>query len=75
MTSLTAITTKNNLKQLRQAKRLAQYGLAALARTSPSTIVAAERWGYLPSLVVRLRLAKALQVEVRDIWPDKEPAA
>jgi len=34
--------------------------------------VATERWGYVPSPAVRQRLAAALGVEVRDIWPDNE---
>jgi len=72
MTSITPVTGTNNLKQLRQGRGLAQYGLATLARTSPSTIVATERWGYVPSPAVRQRLAAALGVAVWDIWPDEE---
>ena len=72
MTSITPITEKNNLKRFRQARGLAQYGLATLAQTSPSTIVAAERWGYVPSPVVRQRLAAALDVNERDIWPHEK---
>ena len=60
----------NNLRSLRQAQGLAQYGLAALARVSPTTIQAAEKWGYLPSRPVRQRLASALGVRPADIWPD-----
>jgi DNA-binding XRE family transcriptional regulator len=63
----------NNLKSLRQAQGLAQYGLAALARVSPTTIQAAEKWGHLPSRPVRQRLATALGVRPMDIWPDLEP--
>jgi DNA-binding XRE family transcriptional regulator len=75
MTSVAPVTGKNKLKELRQAKGLAQYGLATLAQTSPSTIVATERWGYVPSPAVRQRLAVALSVSERDIWPDKGSAA
>jgi DNA-binding XRE family transcriptional regulator len=75
MTSIAPVTHENRLKQLRRARGLAQYGLATLAQTSPSTIVAIERWGYVPSPAVRQRLAAALGVEVRDIWPDTETAA
>jgi DNA-binding XRE family transcriptional regulator len=63
----------NNLKSLRQAKGLAQYGLAALAGVSPTTIQGAEKWGYLPSHPVRQRLATALGVRPVDIWPDLDP--
>jgi DNA-binding XRE family transcriptional regulator len=72
MTSVAPVTDKNKLKELRQAARLAQYGLATLAQTSPSTIVATERWGYVPSPAVRQRLAAALGVSERDIWPEEE---
>jgi DNA-binding XRE family transcriptional regulator len=75
MTSVAPVTDKNRLKHLRLARGLAQYGLATIAQTSPSTIVAAERWGYVPSPAVRQRLAAALGVAVRDIWPDKETEA
>jgi DNA-binding XRE family transcriptional regulator len=70
---MTPFVIHNNLKALRQSKGLAQYGLAALARVSPTTIQAAEKWGYLPSHPVRQRLATALGVCSVDIWPDLEP--
>lgn len=73
MTPIAPITNKNNLKQFRQARGLAQYGLATLAQTSPTTIVATERWGYVPTPMVRQRLAAALGVSEHDIWPDEEP--
>jgi hypothetical protein len=41
-----------------------------LARVSPTTIQAAEKWGYLPGRPVRQRLASALGVRPADIWPD-----
>jgi DNA-binding XRE family transcriptional regulator len=69
---MTPSVIHNNLRSLRQAKGLAQYGLAALARVSPTTIQAAEKWGYLPSRAVRQRLASALGVRPADIWPDLE---
>jgi DNA-binding XRE family transcriptional regulator len=58
------------LKTLRRAQGLAQYGLAALAHVSPSTILAAEKWGYVPSAPIRERLARALGASPQDIWPE-----
>jgi DNA-binding XRE family transcriptional regulator len=63
-------STDHPLKTLRQARGLAQYGLAALAHVSPSTILAAERWNYVPSPPVRERLARALGASPQDIWPE-----
>jgi DNA-binding XRE family transcriptional regulator len=68
-------TTDHPLKMLRQARGLAQYGLAALAHVSPSTILAAEKRGYVPSSPVRERLARALGASPRDIWPDEHVEA
>jgi transcriptional regulator with XRE-family HTH domain len=59
----------NNLRRLRQAQGLALYGLAALARVSPTTLSGIERWGYQPTARVRQRIAAALGVTERDIWP------
>jgi transcriptional regulator with XRE-family HTH domain len=70
---MTLTIIHNNLKSLRQAQGLAQYGLAALARVSPTTIQAVEKWGHLPSRPVRKRLATALGVRPAEIWPDLEP--
>jgi DNA-binding XRE family transcriptional regulator len=63
------------LKAIRQGKGLALYGLAALARVSPTTLCAMERWNYQPSVPVRQRIAMALCVTVADIWPDGEGRA
>ena len=62
----------NRLRGFRQARGLALYGLAALARVSPTTLSAIERWGYRPTDGVRLRIASALGVHVHDIWPAGE---
>src|SRR5262245_16182964 len=70
---MTPTLIHNNLRSFRQAQGLAQYGLAALARVSPTTIQATEKWGHLPSRAVRQRLATALGVCPVDIWPDLDP--
>jgi transcriptional regulator with XRE-family HTH domain len=65
----------NRLKQLRESNGLAQYGLAVIARMSPTTILAIERYGLRPSNPVRQRIAQALGVSEADIWPAQEHAA
>jgi DNA-binding XRE family transcriptional regulator len=59
----------NQLRVLRQAKGLAQQGLAVRSGVSPSTIVFIERWGYIPSKTTRIKIASALECEPEDIWP------
>jgi DNA-binding XRE family transcriptional regulator len=65
-------TVKNRLRALREARSLAQYGLAVLASTSPTTILAIERYGHYPGRIIQERLAQALGVTVHDIWPPNE---
>jgi len=62
----------NRLRGFRQSRGLALYGLGALARVSPTTICAIEKWNYLPRQSVRDRLARALGGRVVDIWPEGE---
>jgi len=61
--------TNNNLKEVRQRRRIAQVGLAVLAKVSPNTVLSIERWGHVPSEPVQRKIAQALQVRVADIWP------
>jgi DNA-binding XRE family transcriptional regulator len=60
----------NNLKALRQAQRLALWGLATRTGSSATTLSAIERWGYRPGGALCQRIATALGVAVEDIWPD-----
>ena len=62
-------TVQNLLRTLREARGLAQYGLAVLARTPPATILAVERYGHQPGSRVQERIAQALGVDVHDICP------
>jgi len=63
---------ESRLKEVRKAQGLAMYGLAAAADCSPATIVFIERYGHNPRPDTKQRLAKALGVEVTDIWPSEE---
>ncbi len=59
----------NDLRRLRRDQGLALWGLAARTGVSATTLSAVERWGYMPSLHVRRRIADALGVDVLAIWP------
>jgi len=59
----------NRLRQLRRSQGVAQYGLAVRADVSPTVIGAIERHDYVPGAQVRARIAQALRVAERDIWP------
>jgi DNA-binding XRE family transcriptional regulator len=65
----------NRLRHLRRAQGLPMYGLAVKASVSPTIVSMVERFDYLPGTPVQIRLARALGVQLHDIWPDQEPAA
>jgi DNA-binding XRE family transcriptional regulator len=67
------IPTNTRLRSLRQARGWAIYGLAVRARCSPTTIGAAERWGYRPSAAVCQRIVAALEEPLEAIWPTQTP--
>jgi DNA-binding XRE family transcriptional regulator len=69
------VQANNRLKEFRQQQGLALYGVAAIARVSPTTLSAIEKWDYRPRLEVCQRIARALGVALSDIWPDGETAA
>ena len=64
-------SANHRLRATREASGLAQYGLAVLAGTSPTTIMAIERYGHRPRYRVRERIARVLGVLVSDIWPEQ----
>ena len=63
-----ASNIENRLKSLRTAKRLSQGDLAQMAGLTRQAIYAIEATRYLPTTAVSLRLAKALQCRVEDIF-------
>jgi DNA-binding XRE family transcriptional regulator len=75
MRAAETVPTNNRLRSLRQARGWAIYGLAVRAGCSPTTIGAAERWGYRPSAAVCERIAVALDVPIEVIWPELTPHA
>jgi DNA-binding XRE family transcriptional regulator len=75
MPQLTEPNVTNHLRQLRRSKDLPLYGLAVLAKVSPTIIGMVERWDYRPGPKVCQRIAAALGVHEAAIWPEQEDAA
>lgn len=59
----------NNLKKIRISKGLSQFDLAKLANVTPSDISRLENNKIFAYPGWRKRLAIALKVEEKDIWP------
>jgi len=66
----------NNLTQLRQKRGLSAAHLANLVGVSRQTIYAMEAGSYVPNTVVALKLARALEAGVEDLFtlPEDVPA-
>jgi DNA-binding XRE family transcriptional regulator len=69
------LNPNHRLRTAREASGLAQYALAVMAGTSPTTVLATERYGHCPRYAVRERIARALNLSVADIWPEGEGLA
>src|ERR1700748_1813347 len=59
---------ENNLEILRQKRGLSAAHLAKLAGVSRQTIYAMEAGTYVPNTAVALKLARALEVKVEDLF-------
>jgi putative transcriptional regulator len=59
---------KNNIKKLRKAKNLRQEDLAELTGVTRQTIVAVENNKYDPTLLLAMKLARALSTTVDDLF-------
>src|SRR5438874_13467702 len=73
----TAPDIDNHLARLRQRRGLSAAHLAGVAGVSRQTIYAMEAGSYVPNTAVALRLARALDAKVEDLFalPDRNPAA
>lgn len=60
------------LKSIRLANGLPIAAVAVRARVGTGTIIAIERHGHVPTLPTKEKLAKALGVDVRRIWPSDD---
>lgn len=64
---------KNNVRDHRRARGLTQAQLAAAGQVSRQSIVSVERGDYAPSVYLALRLARALDTTVEDLFPIPDP--
>jgi len=60
--------TVNHLLELRQKRGIGAVDLAAAAGVTRQTIYAMEAGNYVPNTVVALKLARALDVKVEDLF-------
>ncbi len=59
---------KNNIKKLRQIKKIRQEDLASLLGVSRQTIIAVENDRYNPSLELAMKLARVLNTTVEELF-------
>ena len=57
------------LLEERHRRGLSQMAIAVRARCSPATLVAIEKHGFRPCRLTQRRIAKALGVGIRALWP------
>jgi putative transcriptional regulator len=62
----------SDLKQVRKAAGLTQAQLAQLTGVSRQTIIATERGDYAPSVFLALRISRALNTTVEEIFSLQE---
>jgi len=60
------------LIRILRERYLSFFDLQYLARVSPSTLRGVVRFAHRPRLGVQERIARALGVEVEEIWPAEE---
>lgn len=58
----------NSLKELRAERGLTQAELAALVGVTRKTVNTVENGVFVPSTILALRLARALEVKVEDLF-------
>ena len=68
MKTKTSAEIENKLAELRQRRGLSAAGLAKTVGVSRQTIYAMEAGGYVPNTVVALRMARALEAAVEDLF-------
>ena len=62
----------NKVQRTRLNRGMTVWGLAVLARMSNSTIVAVEKYGYVPLPHTQAKFAKALGVKCEDLFPIRD---
>ena len=59
---------KNNLKEERVKKELTQVQLAEIVNVSRQTIISIETNRYIPSVLLSLKIAKAINIKVENLF-------
>ena len=59
---------RNNIKEARQQKRLTQAQLADIVGVSRQTIISIEICKYVPSVLLSIKISKALGKNVEDLF-------
>jgi putative transcriptional regulator len=59
---------KNNLKEERVKKELTQAQLAEIVQVSRQTIISIESNRYIPSVLLSLKIAMALNIKVEELF-------
>jgi putative transcriptional regulator len=62
------------IRTARKAAGLTQQGLSAAVGVSRQTIIAMETGDYAPSVYLAVKIAKALDTTVEDLWAEEPPA-
>ncbi|GAB3135436.1 helix-turn-helix transcriptional regulator [Tsukamurella serpentis] len=62
----------NPVRLRRRAMRITQAELAALVGVSRQTVVSVEKGDYAPSVYLAVKIARALQSTVEDLFPLEE---
>ncbi|ADG80677.1 Transcriptional regulator, XRE family OS=Tsukamurella paurometabola (strain ATCC 8368 / DSM/ CCUG 35730 / CIP 100753 / JCM 10117 / KCTC 9821 / NBRC 16120/ NCIMB 702349 / NCTC 13040) OX=521096 GN=Tpau_4108 PE=4 SV=1 [Tsukamurella paurometabola] len=60
---------ENPVRTRRRARRVTQAELAATIGVSRQTVVAVEKGDYAPSVYLALRIARALEATVEELFP------
>src|SRR4051812_17663865 len=69
--------TENNLGELRRRRGFSAIELAGMAGVTRQTIYAIEAGSYIPNTIVAIRLARALETQVEELFhlPEDSPVA
>lgn len=62
------MSLQNRVRDVRQARGLTQQALAQATGVTRQTIIALEKGGYTPSVSLALRLARALNTPVEELF-------
>ncbi len=61
-------TVRNKVRQFRMAKDMSQEELAQKVNATRQTIISIEKGNYIPSVLLALKISKALSKKVEEIF-------